>query len=109
MQNLVWKKTMGLNQFFPEKKEKSLLKSKDWDGTSGSNTQFPCRNAIHVGRDWPSILCIYVSCRYEIHEGRADTSSVRRRLRVYTLSIRVLNKNKLTSLYPEIFLFPSFP
>lgn len=53
------------------------------------------------------LLCIYVSCRYEIHEDRADIPSVRIRPHIYTLSIRVLNKNKLTSLYPETF-FPPF-
>lgn len=77
MQNLVWKKSIVLNQFFPQK-------SKDWDRTSGSNT-VPIAGVLVM---WAEIghhlLCIYVSCRYEIHEGRADTPSVRIRPHVYT-------------------------
>lgn len=88
-------------------KKKSFLKSKDWDGARIQPSAPIARVLVMRAEIGHHLFCTYVSCRYEIHEGRADVPSVRIRAHIYTPSIRVLNK--LTSAVSRDFFFPSFP
>lgn len=53
------------------------------------------------------LCCIYLSCRSETYEGRADAPSVRIKLHLDIPSIRVPHKNKLSSTVPRGLFFPS--
>jgi len=54
------------------------------------------------------LFCIYLSCRTEIYEGRADAPCDRIRPHLNTPSVRVPHKNKLTSAVPRGPFFPLF-